>query len=86
LQREYARAPRGEIIEGTTPGKKIGRVNAIGALCNGEQSAIECYSHTTDSEFFEDWFKNKLLEEIPNGNTVIMGNARFHLNLGAHSI
>jgi hypothetical protein len=78
LQREYARAPRGEIIEETTPGKKFDRVNVIGALCNGKHSAIECYSQTTNSEFFEYWFENNLLEEIPNGYTVIMDNASFH--------
>jgi hypothetical protein len=78
LQREYARAPRGEIIEETTPGKKFDRVNVIGALCNGKHSAIECCSQTTDSEFFEYWFENNLLKEIPNGYTVIMDNASFH--------
>jgi len=78
LQREYARAPRGEIIEETTPGGKLDRVNVIGALCNGEYSAIECYRHTTNSAFFEDWFKNNLLKELPKGYTVIMDNAAFH--------
>jgi len=78
LQREYARALRGETVEETTPGEKFDRVNVVGALCNGEHSAIECYRHTTDSEFFEGWFENSLLKEIPNGHTVIMDNARFH--------
>jgi len=78
LQRDYARAPRGEIIEGTTQGKKFDRVNVIGALCNGEHSAIECYCHGTNHEFFEDWFENSLLEKIPNGYTILMDNASFH--------
>jgi transposase len=78
LQREYARAPRGEIIEETKPGKKFDRVNVIGALCNGKHFAVECYRQTTNSGFFEDWFKNNLLEKIPDGCTVIMDNARFH--------
>jgi isftu1 transposase len=60
------------------PGKKFDRVNVIGALCNGEHPAIECYRHTTDSNFFEGWFENNLLKEIPNGYTVIMDNAAFH--------
>jgi len=77
-QREYARAPRGKIIEETKPGEKLDRVNAIGALCKGEYSAIECYRHTTDSAFFEGWFENNLLKEFPKGYTVIMDNARFH--------
>jgi hypothetical protein len=78
LQREYARAPRGEIIEETTQGKKFERVNVIGALCNGKHFAIECYRQTTNSEFFEDWFEHNLLEGIPHGYTVIMDNASFH--------
>jgi transposase len=76
--REYARAPRGEIIEETRRGKKFDRVNVIGALCNGEHSAIECYRHTTQSKFFEDWCEKKLVKEIPKGYTVIMDNAGFH--------
>jgi hypothetical protein len=78
LQREYARAPRGETFGETTPGKKFDRVNVVDALCNGEHFAIECCRHTTDSEFFEGRFENSLLKEIPNGYTVIMDNARFH--------
>ena len=78
MQREYARAPRGEIIEETTQGEKFDRVNTIGALCNGEHSAMECYRQTTNSAFFEGWFESRLLREIPKGNTVIMDNARFH--------
>jgi len=78
LLREYARAPGGALIEETTPGKKSDRINIIGALCNGEHSAIECYRHTTDRIFFEDWFENNLLRELPHGYTVIMDNATFH--------
>ena len=78
LQREYARAPRGEIIEDVKRGKKFERVNVIGALCNKEYFAIECYKQTTNSEFFETWFEGCLLEEIPKGCTVIMDNATFH--------
>ncbi len=53
-------------------------MNAIGALCNGEHSAIKCYRHTTDSAFFEAWFEDNLLKELPKGYTVIMDNAAFH--------
>jgi len=78
LQREYARAVRGEIIEDIKRGEKFDRVNVIGALCNGEHFAIECYRQMTDSVFFEKWFEGCLLGEIPKGYTVIMDNARFH--------
>ena len=77
LQREYARAPIGKIIEDIKHGKKFERINVIGALCGKEHYAIECYRHTTDGEFFESWFKS-LLEKIPKKCTIIMDNARFH--------
>ena len=48
------------------------------ALCNNEHIAVECYSHSTDSAYFEDWFENCFLKEIPKGYTAIMGNAKFH--------
>ena len=44
----------------------------------GKHCAVECYRHTTNSEFFERWFADRLLAEIPKGHTVIMDNARFH--------
>jgi transposase len=78
LQREYARAPRGEIVEDVKPGQKFERINVIGALCEGNYYGIECYKQSTDSEFFENWFENNLLKEIPKGYTAIMDNASFH--------
>jgi hypothetical protein len=78
LQREYARAPRGEIVEDVRPGRKFERVNVIGAFCEGTYYGIECYNQSTDSEFFENWFENNLLKELPKGYTVIMDNASFH--------
>jgi transposase len=78
LQREYARAPRGDSIQDVKRGRKFERVNVIGALCGQEYFGIKCYRHTTDSEYFESWFKTCLLEEIPKGYTIIMDNAQFH--------
>jgi hypothetical protein len=78
LQREYARSSRGEKVEDTKRGKKCERVNVIGARCKAEQCAVEWYNHTTNSEFFEQWFVDCLLEEIPHGYTLIMDNAQFH--------
>ena len=78
LQREYARAQRGEIIEDVTPGKKYQRTNIIGAQGADTYYGIECYKHSTDSEFFEEWFSNSLLKAIPKGFTAILDNARYH--------
>ena len=54
------------------------RTNVIGALRNGEHHAIECYTHSTNSNFFESWFSCFLLDEIPQGHTVILDNAKYH--------
>ena len=78
LQREYARAPRGKQIEDVKRGNQYERVNVIGALCEGEHHAIKCYKQTTEAGFFEGWFEESMLKEIPNGYTIIMDNARFH--------
>lgn len=78
MQREYGYSLRGKLIEDVKPGKRFTRLNVIGAVCNGIHSAVTCYKHSTDSIFFEDWFKNTLLPAIPKGHTVIMDNARFH--------
>lgn len=78
LQREHGRAKRGEKVEDTKRGRKYQRTNVIGGLCNGEYLAVECYSHATNSIFFEEWFEGNLLKEIPPHSTVVMDNARFH--------
>jgi len=78
LQREYARALRGETIEDLRAGQKYKRVNIIGAQSEDFYYGIECYTHSTDSNFFEEWFKNTLLKTVPKGYTAIMDNARFH--------
>ncbi|MDR0494798.1 MAG: transposase, partial [Treponema sp.] len=48
LQREYARAPRGEHVEDTVAGNLFERVNVIGALWNGSHCAVECYRQATN--------------------------------------
>ena len=76
--REYGRALRGEKVEGQKRGRKFQRMNITGGLCNGKHIAIECYRNTTDAAFFERWFSERLLKEVPRGCTIIMDNASFH--------
>jgi transposase len=78
MQRKYAHSVRGEIVEDIKRTQNFNRVNVIGALHNNKHFAVECYHQTTNSEFFETWFKNTLLNEIPQAHTVIPDNARFH--------
>ena len=78
LQREYGRALRGVQVEDVKRGSKFDRINVIGAQGYEKYYGIECYRQATDGEFFEYWFKNSLLKEIPKGHTIIMDNAKFH--------
>ena len=78
LQREYGRAVRGRQVNDVKCGRKFGRTNIIAAVCNKDYYALECYKHTTNSRFFNDWFEHRLLNAIPKGVTVIMDNAGFH--------
>ena len=85
-QRVYARAIRGEIINDTKHGVKFDRLNIIGALYKGKHPVIGCYKQSTDSNFFENWFKEYLLPAIPKGTTVILDNARYHRKKELHKL
>ena len=76
--REYGRAPRGARVEGLASGRRHRRVNVIDALWNGKHHAVRCYAHAANGEFFEWWFSECLLREIPKGHAIIMDNAGFH--------
>ena len=39
-----------------------------------------------DAAYFEDWFENHFLKEIPKGYTVIMDNAKFHPKERLHKL
>jgi transposase len=78
FQREYGYAERGELVCDTKSGKGGPRVNVIGGLCNGKHLAVKQYGHTTNAAFFEEWFCEVLLKEVPRGGTIIMDNASFH--------
>jgi transposase len=65
-------------VEDIKRGERFERVNVVGALCAGEHLAVKCYHQMTNSAFFEQWFKECLLRELPEGYTVIMDGASFH--------
>jgi transposase len=77
FRREYGYAECGEKVCDTKNGRNSGRMNVIGGLCNGKHIAVEQYEHTTDAVFFEQWFSECLLKEVPRGCTIIMDNASF---------
>ena len=79
FQREYGYAERGEKVFDTKSGRNSQRMNVIGGICNGgKHIGVEQYEHTTNAVFFEQWFSDRLLKEVPRGCTIIMDNAVFH--------
>jgi hypothetical protein len=64
-------------VEDTKRGRKFQRTNIIATRIKGENGEIKhvaalCYAQNTDSAFFVDWFRAKLVKSIPKGSTVIM--------------
>ena len=83
LVREYGRAVRGIKVEDVKRGRKFQRTNVVAAQFktqdgNNRVVAPLCYTGNTTGEFFEAWFKTKLVKSVPKGVTVIMDNATVH--------
>jgi transposase len=85
-QRGYGRAPVGIRVESVKSGKKLRRTNVIAALWGKKHIAVQCYNHTTNARFFEDWFEFELLAVIPHGSLIIMDNASFHRKKSLYKI
>jgi transposase len=86
LYREYARAPRGEVVYGTVSGKKFKRVGIVAARCRGEILAPLEYEGTMKSDLFEYWVEHILLPELPSNTVIVMDNASFHRKNTLHTI
>ncbi len=77
---------RGKKVEDIRRGRKFKRTNVLGGMCGGKYMAMESYDNTTTSIFFEQWFAESLLCEVPKGYTVIMDNAKFHRKAQLHKM
>jgi transposase len=69
---------RGQRVHGFLPGRRFARLNVVAGYCDGRALGEYCYSGTTTSKVFEDWFCRFLLPETKAGDVIIMDNARFH--------
>jgi transposase len=70
-------------IENVKRGRKFQRTNVVAAQFKSENDKIKivapfCYTRNTTGEFFEEWFKTRLVKSIPKGVTIVMDNASFH--------
>jgi hypothetical protein len=64
-QRLYAYALIGMRVCCGKKESKRKMMNITGAYCNGRHLAIKMYEHTTNSAFFEKWFSQVLLQQVP---------------------
>ena len=78
LYREHGRSPKGQKIYTKISGKKYKRISIVaGKNGKGIISPLQ-YDGTMDSELFEYWMENMLLQDIEKESVIIMDNARFH--------
>ena len=88
-RRLYARAKRGVKVHDKKPGKRIKRTNIIaGLLCkfsaltfqikSRQHIAVQPYEHSTNADFFEDWFEFELIPLLKKNALIVMDNASFH--------
>jgi transposase len=78
LYREYGRSERGKIIVGEISGRKFKRVGIVAAKLGSSIIAPCQYDDSMESAFFEAWFEQFLLPELPEKSVIVMDNASFH--------
>ena len=78
IYREYARAVKGEKVISRVSGRKYKRIGIIAAQMGNKVIAPIEYTGMMNSKFFEQWFSEQLLPNIPKGNVIVMDNASFH--------
>ncbi len=86
LYREYAYAPKGEVIYGLISGRKYQRTGIVAAQMNGKITAPLQYEGTMNSVLFEYWFEQCLLPVLPAKSVIVMDNAAFHRKSRLYSL
>jgi hypothetical protein len=69
---------RGKRVYGLIPGRKFSRLNIVAGYCDGKILAEYCYTGSTNSSVFEEWFCKFLLPQTHRGDCLILDNASFH--------
>lgn len=78
LQRENARAFRGEKVYGAVSGLRYSRESFIAAQNRSRILAPFCYTGTCNTDLFNAWLEQILVPELEAGQVVILDNASFH--------
>lgn len=78
LQRQNARAARGEKIYGATSGNRYSRESFVAVKNQATILAPFCYTGTCDICLFNMWLEELLIPNLRPGQVVILDNASFH--------
>jgi transposase len=78
LYRAHGRAPRGERLYQTVPGRRRERTSVIAACQGGKLIAPLTFAGTCNSEVVDAYFERVLLPALPRGSVIVLDNARFH--------
>lgn len=78
LQRQNARAIRGEKVYGAVSGSRYSRESFIAAQNQSSILAPFCYTGTCNTDLFNVWLEQMLIPELKPGQVVILDNASFH--------
>lgn len=78
MQREKARAIRGEKVYGAVSGSRYCRESFIAAQNQLSILAPFCYRGTCDTNLFNTWLEQILVPQLKPGQVIILDNASFH--------
>lgn len=78
LQRQSARAPRGQKVYGALSGNRYHRESFIAAQNQSTIFAPFCYTGTCNTSLFNTWIEIILIPELKSGQVIILDNASFH--------
>jgi transposase len=71
-------ALRGLRLFAERPGKKLRRLNVVGAMKNNKIIASAVYSENTNTQVFNTWVKDSLCQVLEPGDVIVLDNASFH--------
>jgi len=78
IHREYGRALRGKEVSGEVSGKKTERLSMIAGLRENKLTAPFRFNGYCDTDVFNSWVEECLLETLKPGDVVVLDNASFH--------
>jgi transposase len=69
---------KGQILPDKKSGKHYEKKNIVAGLCANESVAAFVFNGSCNTELFESWVEQFLVQELKPGQVVIMDNASFH--------